>query len=369
MLTWPRTIRGTDPPLRRSTPCSPHPPSPRRSSPGVTPGGCSRRQRSSCWRCRSSSGSTSCRRSRSSRRAGRLPSSCRRPRTDEYPSDVLTKQQRDAASARSCPGTTSPPRAPRPSPRSSCASSTPRSRPIDAAFADGVTPEGRGGHPQAGPARAQLRRSGRRSRASTRSAGTALRDRGGARPRDRRASRAARQPGRPDQRLDRGPHGRRPQRRRARARRGADRPAHRPQLVVLRRPHQPGEGARRRGRRAGHQELGEGRDDRPRRRPRGRRRVRGDRLLRRSTRAAWTWPGSSASSCCRARHRPAARLDLALPARVLASQQRPAAAEPAAAVRRVRAQADRRPGVAAVRAAAGRRRACWSRSCSTRAWR
>ena len=29
VLTWPRTIRGTDPPPRRSTPCSPHPPSPR----------------------------------------------------------------------------------------------------------------------------------------------------------------------------------------------------------------------------------------------------------------------------------------------------------------------------------------------------
>ena len=61
------------------------------------------------------------------------------PRNEGYVAEVLTERARDARRAAVIPSTTSrsPQRAQ--SPRSRCASSTARSRPIDAAFAEGVT--------------------------------------------------------------------------------------------------------------------------------------------------------------------------------------------------------------------------------------
>ena len=70
-----------------------------------------------------------------------------------------------------------------------------------------------------------------------------------------------------------------------------------------------------------------------------------------------------------ARDRPAADLDVAVPARVLAPQQRAAAAQPAAAVRRVRAQAHGGPRRGCPTRCRWPRSGCSSPSCSTRASR
>ena len=153
--------------------------------------------------------------------------------------------------------------------RSSCARSTAKVAPVDAAFADGVTPadhtailksslpdliDGRADHAP-GPDLDALDRRPHRGRPG---------------PRDGRARRAPRQPGRLDQRV-RSPgawpatstptSGRSPPR--------SSRPLIAPELVVLDRPHEPGPRPGRRGRPAGHQELGARRDHRPGRRPRG----------------------------------------------------------------------------------------------------
>ena len=152
------------------------------------------------------------------------------------------------------------------------------------------------------------------------------------------------------------------------ARRRADRAPDRAQLVVQRRPHDQARA------RAAEEvppvteswEQGEtivrvGDRDR-------RRRVRGHRLLRPEPRR-----GLDVARLVGCRHaldagdRPPADVDLALPARVLASQQRPVAAGPAAGVHVPRAQADRRALVLPFFAAARRRSGCWSRSCWTRA--
>ena len=263
--------------------------------------------------------------------AGRpAPELVQAPRTDEYPSDVLTKQQRDAASAAILPRYDFTSEGAAPSPRSSCASSTPRSRPSTPRSRTRSPPRaGRPSSSRSCPGSAP--RSGPPSRASMRSAGTRCG------PRRRACSRPSSEPSCATARSPRSAT-------RSRGAMAGDLNADERALAAaligpLVAPNSSFSAASPTRRRRAPPRTSS-RSSRAGRRARSIVRV-GDRVddvaFEAIERFGVNQGGLDVARLGRLarpvvpRHRPPARLDLALPARVLASQQRAAAAEPAAA--------------------------------------
>ena len=240
-LTCPRTIRGTDPPTRRSTPCSPHQPSPttqftRRDAGRLIAASALLIVAMSVILGHRLPARPAASRGRQARARARPGAACRRVHERRpHQAAARCRERGDRAAVRlhvgGCGGGRRPAAA--------------RARHEGRARRRGVRRRRQARGPPRDP---QERPAGPVHGRTDHAPGPHRRpldgrpQRGGAGPRDRRARRAPRQPGRVDQRVDRRAHGRRPQRRRARPRRRPHRAADRPELVVLRRPHEPGQG-------------------------------------------------------------------------------------------------------------------------------
>ena len=260
MLTWPRTIRGTDPPPRRSTPCSPHPPSPRPSSRDATPVGCSPR-RVVLIAAMSVILGLDFLPAQPRLEVGRpAPTLVAGPAHRRSTSaTILTQQQRDAARAAITPQydfTLGRRRRGRdPAAARARHARSPRSRPRSPT---GVKPERpRDAHPPDDAPGLSSRGDRTTLTGLDTERWTAVRAEAARVLETHRAGRAPRQRGRPDPRGRRGPDGGRPERRRARARpRRSSRPLIAPNSSFSADLTDPDEGPGRRGRRAGASRAG-----------------------------------------------------------------------------------------------------------------